>query len=76
MGRIGAPKAAYAMIMFPVVALILSALFEGLVLEPHILIGVTLALTGNIAILARARIAAVTRERAKEKQSVPVPRMD
>ena len=30
LGRIGAHKAGYAMVMFPVVALILSALFEGL----------------------------------------------
>ena len=44
------------MIMIPIVALVLSALFEGLDLEPHILIGVTLALAGNVAILAKARL--------------------
>ena len=44
------------MVMIPIVALILSAMFENLVLELHILIGVALALTGNIAILASARL--------------------
>jgi drug/metabolite transporter (DMT)-like permease len=39
LGRIGAPKAGYATIMFPVVALILSALFEGLEIDATIIIG-------------------------------------
>lgn len=56
LGRIGADRAGYSMIMIPIVALILSALFEGLELKPHILIGVALALAGNVAILASARI--------------------
>ncbi|HJP37842.1 MAG: DMT family transporter [Gammaproteobacteria bacterium] len=56
LGRIGADRAGYSMVMIPIVALILSAMFENLVLELHILIGVALALTGNIAILASARL--------------------
>ncbi|MAF84172.1 MAG: DMT family transporter [Gammaproteobacteria bacterium] len=56
LGRIGADRAGYSMVMIPIVALILSAMFEGLALELHILVGVTLALTGNIAILATARL--------------------
>ncbi len=54
LGRIGADRAGYSMVMIPVVALILSALFEGLTLETHILVGVTLALAGNVVILASA----------------------
>jgi drug/metabolite transporter (DMT)-like permease len=57
LGRIGAERAGYSMVMIPIVALVLSALFEGLELEAHILIGVTLALAGNVAILAKARLA-------------------
>ena len=56
LGRIGAHKAGYAMVMFPVVALILSILFEGLQLTPSILVGTLLVLTGNIFVLeTRAR---------------------
>jgi drug/metabolite transporter (DMT)-like permease len=56
LGRIGADRAGYSMVMIPIVALILSALFEGLELKPHILAGVALALAGNVAILASARL--------------------
>ena len=37
--------------MFPVVALVLSVLFEGLAIEAHIVTGVILVLTGNLVIL-------------------------
>jgi len=55
LGRIGADRAGYSMVMIPIVALILSALFEGLVLEARIVVGVALALAGNVAILAKGR---------------------
>ena len=55
LGRIGADRAGYSMIMIPIVAVILSAMFEDLALDTHILIGVALALAGNVAILAKAR---------------------
>ena len=51
LGRIGAHKAGYAMVMFPVVALIVSFLFEGLELGWNILSGIALVLIGNILIL-------------------------
>jgi drug/metabolite transporter (DMT)-like permease len=51
LGRIGAHKAGYAMVMFPVVALILSMLFEGLHLSMSIVIGTTLVLAGNVFVL-------------------------
>ena len=55
LGRIGAHKAGYAMVMFPVVALFLSVLFEGLELNRAIVAGVTLVLAGNLFILRGAR---------------------
>lgn len=51
LGRIGLERAGYAVVMFPIVAVILSALFEGLSLKLHIYVGVGLALAGNVAIL-------------------------
>lgn len=53
LGRIGAHKAGYATVMFPVVALILSLAFEGLRLDASIIIGATLVLLGNVLVLKR-----------------------
>ncbi len=55
LGRIGAHKAGYAMVMFPVVALIISVLFEGLELSRSVVAGMTLVLAGNLFILKGAR---------------------
>lgn len=52
LGRIGAHRAGYATVMFPVVALILSMLFEGLAMEPYILAGFALVLLGNLLVLS------------------------
>ena len=52
-GRIGADRAGYATVMFPVVALILSTWFEDFTWTPLTMIGVALVLAGNIAILVR-----------------------
>ena len=51
LGRIGAHKAGYAMVMFPVVALVLSMAFEGLQLDATIIAGTALVLAGNIFVL-------------------------
>ncbi|MGI9249142.1 MAG: DMT family transporter [Woeseiaceae bacterium] len=51
LGRIGAHKAGYATVMFPVVALILSILFEGLDLNPYIILGTALVIAGNLLVL-------------------------
>jgi drug/metabolite transporter (DMT)-like permease len=50
-GRIGPHKAGYAVVMFPVVAVIMSMLFEGLQLSLHLITGVILVLAGNTVIL-------------------------
>jgi drug/metabolite transporter (DMT)-like permease len=51
LGRIGAHRAGYATVMFPVVALLLSMLFEGLSLDASIVAGFALVLAGNILVL-------------------------
>jgi drug/metabolite transporter (DMT)-like permease len=53
LGRIGAHKAGYAMVLFPVVALMLSIVFEGLELSLSIVIGTLLVLVGNVFVLER-----------------------
>ena len=56
LGRIGAHKAGYAMVMFPVVALILSAVFEDLEIDATVIVGTVLVLAGNVFVLnTRAR---------------------
>ncbi|MEJ2299631.1 MAG: EamA family transporter [Woeseiaceae bacterium] len=52
-GRIGAHRAGYAMVMFPVVALVLSIAFEGLRLSWAIVVGTSLVLLGNLLVLNR-----------------------
>ena len=51
LGRIGAHKAGYATVMFPVVALGFSILFEGLALDVWIISGFMLVLAGNVLVL-------------------------
>ena len=58
LGRIGAHKAGYAVVMFPVIALILSVLFEGLQITANIVLGGVLVTAGNVIILRRERSAA------------------
>jgi drug/metabolite transporter (DMT)-like permease len=51
LGRIGAHKAGYAMVMFPVVALVLSAIFEDLEIDATVVTGTLLVLAGNVFVL-------------------------
>ncbi|OIN12230.1 DMT family transporter [Oceanisphaera psychrotolerans] len=56
LGRIGAEKAAYAMVLFPIVALGISTLFEGYRWTPEALLGVTLVFSGNVLmVMSRAQ---------------------
>lgn len=52
-GQIGADKAAYAMVLFPLVALVISTVFEGFVWTPVALFGVALILIGNAVVIGR-----------------------
>jgi len=54
LGRIGAHKAGYATVMFPVVALVLSIAFEGLHLDLSIVTGTSLVLLGNLLVLKKS----------------------
>lgn len=55
LGRIGADRAAYVTVLFPVIALLLSALFESLALSALQLVGVALVLLGNFIVLRLRR---------------------
>lgn len=51
-GRIGAHRAGYATVMFPVVALLLSYLFEGLQLDAPTIVGALMAVGGNVLVMS------------------------
>jgi drug/metabolite transporter (DMT)-like permease len=53
LGRIGADRAAYVTVLFPVIALTLSAIFEGLQLNWLQFAGVALVLFGNVIVVGR-----------------------
>jgi len=60
LGRIGADRAAYVTVLFPVVALLLSAIFEGLTFEWTQLGGAALVLLGNALVVNLRQHAAPT----------------
>jgi drug/metabolite transporter (DMT)-like permease len=53
LGRIGADRAAYASLLFPLVALGFSTVFEGYRWSGAALVGVLLVLAGNLLVLSR-----------------------
>jgi drug/metabolite transporter (DMT)-like permease len=55
LGRIGPDRAAYVTVLFPVVALGLSALFEGLQLSLLAFIGIGMILIGNLLAVIRSQ---------------------
>jgi drug/metabolite transporter (DMT)-like permease len=63
LGRIGAHKAGYAMVMFPVVALVLSTLFEGLEIDTTTIVGTLFVLAGNLFVLKTRRSTTVSAKR-------------
>ena len=66
-GRIGAEYAAYVTLLMPIIALILSTLFEGYLWTANAVVGVALVLAGNLIILTPQiqfqRIKALVKER-------------
>jgi len=62
LGRIGPHKAGYALVMFPVVAVLLAVMFEGLAMKPHTLLGIGLVLSGNLAILGLGTLRKLVRD--------------
>ncbi len=57
--RIGSAKAGYATVLFPVVALTLSALFEGYVWTDEAAVGLGLVMLGNVVMFAPRRRCAI-----------------
>ena len=53
MGRIGASKAAYSTLLFPLVALSISTVYEGYVWHSNTVIGLALILLGNLVMFAK-----------------------
>jgi drug/metabolite transporter (DMT)-like permease len=56
MKRIGADRAGYSAVAIPVVALVLSTLFEDIHWQASMIVGVGLCLAGNVLMLARGRL--------------------
>ena len=71
LGRIGAHKAGYAMVLFPVVALALSALFEDMKIDATVVAGTVLVLTGNVFVL-NARLRRGRRTASEAARAMPV----
>lgn len=61
LGRIGPGRAGYATVMFPVFALIISAVFEGYSFPAIALTGLALVLLGNIMVLGGGKKTAPTK---------------
>ena len=72
LGRIGPERAGYAVVVFPIVALLLSAMFEGLELDTHIFVGVALALAGNFVILTKGRALKIKNKLGSNRNKPPV----
>ena len=53
LGRIGPDRASYSAVLFPIVALALSTVFEGFVWTGAAMAGVALVLGGNVLVLAK-----------------------
>jgi drug/metabolite transporter (DMT)-like permease len=54
-GRIGADKAAYAAVLFPVIALGISTIFENYQWSLHAVFGFALVLFGNYIVLTKTK---------------------
>jgi drug/metabolite transporter (DMT)-like permease len=61
-GKIGADRAAYATMLFPIVALGISTVYEGYQWAPHNLIGMAVVLVGNWLVLSKRALAKLQTE--------------
>jgi drug/metabolite transporter (DMT)-like permease len=53
LGRIGAARASYIGVMVPIVALVVSSLFEGFAWHPLTVFGIAVSVAGNVLVLRR-----------------------
>lgn len=70
LGKIGPDRAAYSSVMFPIVALLLSTVFEDFHWTSNIIWGVGLTLVGNVVILTK-RVPKPAAEVLKQVASAP-----
>ncbi|MDW8846030.1 DMT family transporter [Erwinia sp. MMLR14_017] len=68
-GRIGASQAAYSTLLFPLVALTLSTLYEGYVWHTNAVIGLLMILLGNLVMFAKPGFFRLRRCAAVPKRS-------
>jgi drug/metabolite transporter (DMT)-like permease len=61
-GKIGADRAAYATMLFPIVALGISTVYEGYQWAPHNIIGMAVVLIGNWLVLSKRALARLQTE--------------
>mgnify|MGYP001597388878 CR=1 FL=1 len=54
LGRIGAARASYIGVMVPIVALVVSSLFEGFAWQPLTVAGIAVSVAGNVLVLRRS----------------------
>lgn len=62
-GRIGASQAAYSTLLFPLVALSLSTIYEGYVWHSNAIMGLTMILAGNLVMFSKPGIVKSWRKR-------------
>jgi drug/metabolite transporter (DMT)-like permease len=55
LGRIGPARASYVGVMVPIVALVISTLFEGLAWHLLMVLGIAISVAGNVLVLGSAR---------------------
>lgn len=67
-GRVGASRAAYAMVMAPIGALLISSIFESYVWTASALLGLLVTLAGNVMVLGERRQADRTPPNSTELQ--------
>lgn len=72
-GNIGADKAAYATLLFPLVALVISTIWEGYHWTPSAAMGIGLILGGNVLMVHKRRPAPLSLKRLRSRQAVAVP---
>ncbi len=75
LGRIGAHRAGYAVVMFPVVAIIISIIWEGLNITWPLVLASVLILTGNVLIM-RTKKPSTTSSRAGAERLPQHPESD
>jgi len=73
LGQIGPDRAAYVTVLFPIIALVLSTLFEGMTWSAAQFSGVALVLIGNVIVLTKIRVGQKVVPLPEENDSATMP---